>query len=188
MKTRAFLELVVTDYDKFNVLSKSHFCSGMSRSETLSIAPYFVPYKIEANTNIYEEGDKEGFLCIIVSGSVNVYKNRGMPTEKFLVTLGPGETVGEVSVVDEKPRSASVVSKSETILYALTRRNLIEMYNASLAVWAKLIFNISLSLCSRLRYTNEILHEAIEGRMTSESPFRAPTLNLTTPPFLKTKD
>ncbi|MEI6306822.1 MAG: cyclic nucleotide-binding domain-containing protein, partial [Deltaproteobacteria bacterium] len=117
----------------------------------------------------YEEGDREAFLCLIVSGSVKVCKSYGMPTEKILITLGPGETVGEVSVIDEMPRSASVVANSDTILYALTRNNLIGMCNASHILWAKLIFNITLSLCNRLRHTNDMLVEALNGGVTSES-------------------
>jgi len=112
MKKRAFTEVVISDYEKLKVLSKSHLCAGMNRNEVQMIAPYFQSYQLAAGTDIYEEGDQEAFLCLIVSGSVNVCKDHGMPSEKIIITLGPGETVGEVSVIDEQPRSASVVANS----------------------------------------------------------------------------
>jgi len=169
MKKRAFTEVVVSDYEKLGVLSKSHLCTGMNRNEVQSIAPFFHAYQLAAGTDIYEEGDQEAFLCLVVSGSVNVCKDRGTPSEKIIITLGPGETVGEVSVIDELPRSASVVANSEAILYALTRRSLVDMFTSSHLLWSKLIFNITLSLCSRLRHTNDMLVEALDSGVTAES-------------------
>ena len=187
MKKRAFTEIVVSDFDKINVLSKSHLCAGMNRNEVQSVAPYFIAYQLAPGTNIYEEGDVEAFLCLIVSGSVNVCKDSGLPSEQVIITLGPGETVGEVSVIDEQPRSASVASNTEAVLYALTRRNLVEMYGSSLPLWSKLIFNITLSLCSRLRHTNDMLLDALSGGITSESLSGAlPSLRVQSPSFLKT--
>ena len=169
MKKRSFTEIIVSDYDKLNILAKSHLCGGMNRNEVQMIAPYFQSYQLGSGTNIYEEGDTEAFLCLIVSGTVNVCKSYGMPTEQVIISLGSGEIVGEVSVIDEMPRSASVVANAETILYALTRKNLIEMCNVSNILWSKLIFNITLSLCNRLRHTNDMLVEALNGGVTSES-------------------
>jgi CRP/FNR family cyclic AMP-dependent transcriptional regulator len=169
MKKRAFTEIVVSDFDKLNILAKSHLCNGMNKNEVQMIAPFFHSYQLTSGTDIYEEGDTEAFLCLIVSGTVKVCKGYGMPTEKVIITLGSGETVGEVSVIDEMPRSASVVANADTVLYALTRKNLIEMCNTSSVLWSKLIFNITLSLCSRLRHTNELLVDALNGGVTAES-------------------
>lgn len=170
MKKRSFTEIVVSDYEKIAVLSKSHLCNGMGRSEVQTIAPFFHAYQLAAGTDIYEEGDVEAFLCLIVTGDVAVYKEYRRPSEKLLATLGSGETVGEVSMIDGQPRSASVVATSESILYALTRRHLVEMYNSSQVLWSKLIFNISASLCSRLRQTNEMLVEALENGLVTGLP------------------
>lgn len=186
MKKRAFTEIVVSEFDKHKVLANSHLCAGMSSSEVQTIAPFFQTYQLEAGTDIYEEGDMEAFLCLIVSGSVNVCKEYGMPTESVIVSLGPGETVGEVSVIDERPRSASVVANTDAVLYALNRRNLVEMCSKSNSLWSKFIYNIALSLCARLRHTNDLLVESLAGGVTSES------LSVSIPetgalqPFLKT--
>jgi|GEM_PF-1158535 len=189
MKKRAFTEVVVSDYEKLNVLAKSHLCAGMSKGEVQLIAPYFQAYQLTPGTDIYEEGDQEAFLCLIVSGSVNVCKDRGMPSEKIIISLGPGETVGEVSVIDELPRSASVVANTDAVLYALTRRNLIDMCNSSQMLWAKLIFNITLSLCARLRHTNDLLVEAWTTGVTTESLSGSfPTALSQQHPFLKSAE
>ena len=189
MKKRAFTEVIVSDYEKLNVLAKSHLCAGMSKGEVQSISPYFQAYQLTPGTDIYEEGDQEAFLCLIVSGTVNVCKDRGMPSEKIIIALGPGETVGEVSVIDELPRSASVVANTDAVLYALTRRNLIDMCNSSQLLWSKLIFNITLSLCTRLRHTNNMLIEAMNCGVTPESLSGSFSVALSQQhPFLRTAE
>ncbi len=189
MKKRAFTEVVVSDYEKLKVLSKSHLCVGMSSSDVQTIAPFFQTYQLAAGTDIYEEGDMEAFLLLIVSGSVNVCKDYGMPSEKVIVSLGAGETVGEISVIDEQPRSASVVANTEAVLYALPRRNLVEMCNSSNSLWSKLIFNIAVSLCARLRHTNDLLVETLAGGVTSESlSVTIPAAESQQQPFLKTNE
>lgn len=186
MRKRAFTEVVVSDYEKFKVLAKSHFCTGMNKNEVQLLVPLFHSYHLDPRTDIYEEGDTESFLCLIVSGAVDVYVGFGMPSEKVISTLGPGETVGEMSVIDELPRSASVVANTETILYALTRRSLVELSNSSPGLWAKLIFNIAVSLCHRLRQANDMLADALADNDTPPLPSRPLSSSpLHKQPFLK---
>ena len=79
--------------------------------------------------------------------------------DKVITTLGAGETVGEMTIVDEQPRSASAVAVSYSVVYALTRSSLNEIHNKSLPIWAKLFFNIAVNLSYRLRNTSEMLSQ-----------------------------
>lgn len=170
-RKREFTEIVVSDYEKISVLAKSHLCRGMLRDEVQVLAPFFQTYHLDPGTDIYQEGDTEAFLCLIVSGSVKVCREQGAPTEKVISKIGAGETIGEMSVLDEKARSASVAATSETILYAITRGNLAELHGSSHTIWAKLIFNIALCLCHRLRQTNDMLINALNR---GDDPFSQP--------------
>ena len=156
-KPREFRETAVSPMEKQATLGKSRLCVGMTVAEVQDLAPFIQSYHLEAGTEIYEEGDTEAFMCLIVYGTVNIYTNYGMIGEKKIATLGVGETVGEMAVIDEMPRSASAKSTTESSLYALTRRNLMEFNTKSPHAYAKLIYNIALSLCLRLRETNKII-------------------------------
>lgn len=188
-RRREFTEIVVSDYEKISILAKSLLCRGMLRDEVQVLAPFFQTYHIDSGTDIYQEGDTEAFLCLIVSGSVKVCKEYGGPTEKMISKLGAGETIGEMSVIDEKTRSASVIATSESILYAITRRNLVELHGSSQTIWAKLIYNIAVCLCHRLRQTNDMLSNALNW---GPGPFSESTAvfgtNTIQQPFLKAVD
>ena len=63
------------------------------------------------------------------------------------------------------------------------------MCNSSPTLWSKLIFNITLSLCARLRHTNDMLVEALGNGVTSESLSSSfPTALSQQHPFLKATD
>ncbi len=61
-----------------------------------------------AGTVVFKEGDVGNEMYVIQSGKVNVTKAvRGV--EKVLVTLGAGAFFGEMAIINQKPRSASIV-------------------------------------------------------------------------------
>ena len=152
-KRRKFSEIVVADHDKLATLSKSTLCRGMDKGDVQKLAPFFQCYRVEEDSPIYEEGDVEAFLCLIVSGEINIIKGE----DKVISTLGEGCTVGEMTIIDDLPRSASAVAATEAVVYAITRTSLNEIFSKSLYLWANLIFNISINISLRLRKTSEML-------------------------------
>jgi len=149
-----YSEITVTFFEKMAVLSKSQLCNQMDKKEIELIAPYFNTYKIDSGATIYCEGDEEAFLFLIVSGSVNINKGN-----KHISTLGAGETIGEMTLIDELPRSADAVAATEVVLYAITRGRINELHGKCISTWSKLFMNIAICLSNRLRLTNELLSQ-----------------------------
>ena len=169
MKRKDYKEIIVPEGELLGVLSKSFLCAGISFSELKTISPFFLTLKVPAGSKIYEEGDLEAFLCLIAAGTVSIVKGLGLPSKQVVATLGPGESVGELSVLDEQPRSASVIASTDAVLFSLTRRNLIEMHNTAQYVWSKIIFNIALLLATRLRNTTDLLAETLASNAVSQT-------------------
>lgn len=165
-KRRDFTEIVVSDYEKYAVLSKSPLCRGMDRAELQFLAPFFHSYQVEEGALIYDEGDMEAFLCLIVFGAVDIVKG----DDKVISTLGVGDTVGEMSIVDELPRSASAIAATTTVVYAITRSSLNEMYQRSLQTWSKFFMNIAVCLSLRLRESSDLLSQVMSTADTPQRP------------------
>ena len=73
-----------------------------------------------AGTVIIREGDAGNAAYIIVSGQCEVRKTiNGIPS--VLKTLGPGEVFGEMAVLTESPRTATVVAIADTTALVVTR-------------------------------------------------------------------
>jgi signal transduction histidine kinase len=67
---------------------------------------------------IFNEGDKADRFYIIMAGEVEVWKDYDSPYADLLAVHGEGKLFGEMALVDDLPRSATVVSRSRTrVLY-----------------------------------------------------------------------
>jgi len=61
-------------------------------------------------------------LFVVDSGELDCYKKFGKDQEpKFLKTYQPGESFGELSLLYNAPRAASIKSKTESVLWSLDR-------------------------------------------------------------------
>src|SRR3972149_5317282 len=61
-----------------------------------------------AGATVFSEGDVPDRLYLILTGSVEVYKNLPNGQKAALATLGSGDFFGEMALIDGTPRSASV--------------------------------------------------------------------------------
>jgi CRP-like cAMP-binding protein len=86
-----------------------------------AIADLLIERRVPKNQTIVEEGLSGDYMYVIREGQVKVTKLSGDGREKILELLGPGDFFGEMSLLDDAPRSASVKSLTETHILALSR-------------------------------------------------------------------
>jgi nucleotide-binding universal stress UspA family protein len=75
---------------------------------------------------IVREGDPATGCFMIVSGRVEVSKGAASATPTVLATMGPGEVFGEMAVIDEHPRSATVRALEATECVTIRRADFVE--------------------------------------------------------------
>lgn len=106
----------------------------------------------EAGQVIFNKGDYSGCMYDILSGSVGIYDAYATPDQKQIATLGAGQTLGEMGVVEVYPRSATAVAlEPETELVQIEAGELEEYYRDKPV---KLLY-LMRQLSQRLRETNE---------------------------------
>ncbi|MGH6692225.1 MAG: diguanylate cyclase domain-containing protein, partial [Gammaproteobacteria bacterium] len=92
-------------------------------------------------------------LYLLLSGTLSIHlRSPGNPP---LVVLGPGETVGELSLIDKQPTSAFVVAQTASRVLVLSERMMWALVNASHAV----SLNLLATLSHRLRYDNRLIYQ-----------------------------
>lgn len=99
-----------------------------------------------AGETIVQEGDNGHAAYIIVTGSCEVRKEMPSGTET-LQTIGPGAVFGEMAILTEGPRTASVVAVEPTTLMVVTSETL-EQEMAALKPWMATLLK---SLAARFR-------------------------------------
>src|SRR5512134_2756544 len=98
---------------------------------------------VTRGTIIMAAGDPTDSLYIVLSGRLKVMMSDADGKEVILTILGPGEFFGEMGLIDDAPRSASVVAIEACELLAINRRDfkkcLAENFEMSMAVMRGLV-------------------------------------------------
>lgn len=111
---------------------------------------------------VFFEGQPGSGMYLIMEGEVRIVLNYGGEQEIELVRLREGDFFGEFSLIDEAPRSATVVAAAETRLGGFFRPNLMELIERKPRQGVRIVLNLSEVLTERLRRTNSELRETRE--------------------------
>ncbi|MFK8250419.1 Crp/Fnr family transcriptional regulator [Ancylobacter terrae] len=111
------------------------------------------PVSLEAGRSLFEAGDPADGCYRIESGLLKVSVLSAAGNERILAILGPGALVGELALLDGRPRSASVAALRDSTL-AFIGRN---AFDAVLAREPDLWRLVAAMLATRLRDANESL-------------------------------
>jgi CRP/FNR family cyclic AMP-dependent transcriptional regulator len=83
---------------------------------------------------LFNRGDPGDAFYVVVSGRVRIFTHDEEDRELTLNTLEPGEAFGELALVDDRPRSASVAAVGPTTLRRLSREDFLARVHTSPAL------------------------------------------------------
>lgn len=143
---------VITQNRYADILEKTRWATDFSWSELCKICEYVKPVKAKPGAVIFYEGAVEKSLGIIVKGAIDITKDDGAIRKK-ITTLTSSQTFGEMSLVDDEPRSATGIAAKETIIFYITRESLTYLCEESPKIGIKFLWKISKTISQRLRST-----------------------------------
>lgn len=161
---------VVVEFEWDGALSAEELEEAESRIETLRSIPLFrhltykeqaailsiaTSHRYAAGEEIIHEGDRGEELFIVVKGRVTVEKNGIQIAE-----LRTGGHFGEMGLVDNAPRSATVRAIEPTRAVAISRAELMALMKRESVLAVKLLWTFVQVLSERLRTMNTDLSEA----------------------------
>jgi CRP-like cAMP-binding protein len=111
----------------------------------------------KAREMIFHEGDPGGSMYVVLSGRVKVSAFSADGREVVLNFAGPGDVLGEITLLDGGPRTASAVPIETTRLFHLARNDVLPILQRSPAA----ALHIISVLCERLRATNRMVEDTI---------------------------
>jgi CRP/FNR family transcriptional regulator, cyclic AMP receptor protein len=109
-----------------------------------------------AGTIIVREGEPGNHLYLIASGTVRVCKRFDRTGEVELARLKAGDFFGEMCILETLPRTATVLTGSDAILYALPSVAFYDLFETKPDQYGILILNIARDVSRRLRRLDEI--------------------------------
>src|SRR5438105_2718055 len=137
---------------KTEVLRRIPLFQHMTYKELLSILGIARGRQFEKGQSIIKEGEQGDELYVLFRGKVDVLKS-GLK----IATLKAGGHFGEMGLVDQAPRSATVSAVEDTSAISIDRDSLLKLMRRDALLAVKLLWSFVQVLSERLRNTNDAL-------------------------------
>ena len=145
---------------KVELLEKAAIFHNLSKKELFEVEKTTYTRIYEPGEYIFRKSNPGDGMYIIVEGSVQIVDERLDDNKEIpLVTLLNGDFFGELSLLDETPRSASAKCNKRTEAISFFRADLLDILNRKPLIGSKIILNVARVLGERLRATNVRLNE-----------------------------
>jgi CRP/FNR family cyclic AMP-dependent transcriptional regulator len=123
----------------------------VSEGDLEELATHLIERRFPKNATVVEEGLPGDYMYVIREGRVKVTKASEDGREKIMNFLEAGAFFGDMALLGDETRSASVKTLEESLLLALSRRDFIDLLRQS----PDLALAVIEELANRLRETNE---------------------------------
>jgi len=140
-----------------DLLVKIPMFAGLDPDELEVIKKHIKLFEVKEGAILFQEGDQGDYVCFVVDGRLEITKRTIIGDDFVLNTLAKGQSVGELSIIDRRPRSATVRAKTEATLFTLTRDDFELIMKDYSEVSIKILKGLSLLLSKKLRQTSSRL-------------------------------
>ena len=122
------------------------------------LSGYFTCATAGAGETLWREGDPGEFEAFIVEGKVEVTKQTEFPGRQVVVGIySPGAIIGELCIMEPRPRAVTAVAMEESSLLLLSRERFEQLLVANPVLGVKLLKGMLLAASIRLRKSFERL-------------------------------
>lgn len=146
--------------DTLDTLRGSDLFAGIPDQELRKFTEYLDEEVYAAGEAIISEGEMGDRLYIIVAGTAMVEKkvlSKDGISFECIATLKPGETFGEMELVDKQPRSATVRARDSISVLSLPSVSIHQATGEDLRAFSIILLNLAREISLRLRETDSWL-------------------------------
>ena len=139
--------------ERVSLLTRLDLFRALSEEELRNLALAMAEVEFPAGATVCAEGDPGADLFVLLSGELQVFKHH-----RLITTLTPIDYLGEMALIEDQPRSATVVSVSASRLLRLA----VSQFNRALASQPQAQVAMMRTLSRRLRRNTELLAQEYE--------------------------
>jgi len=116
-----------------------------------ALSSYVQGYQVAAGTVVFKEGDAGSYMGLLIKGQIEILKDDldGQPRRLGLVSCG--KTVGEMSIIDGEPRSATCKTTLGSVLLVLTKDNYDRIIKEKPGLAVNILAKLAKLMSQRLR-------------------------------------
>ncbi|HTU02467.1 MAG TPA: cyclic nucleotide-binding domain-containing protein [Candidatus Sulfotelmatobacter sp.] len=125
------------------------------------LAKHMTCYEIGEGDVLFVEGERGHYVCFVVEGELEVSKVSASGTRTVLTRLSRGQSIGEMAVIDEAPRSATVTALTASRLLTFSRGDFEALLDEHPAIGIRILKGIARVLSRHLRRASGQLAERV---------------------------
>ena len=130
--------------------------------ELKTAAKYMNFFELEKDEILFKEGDPGDYVCFIEAGELHVLKKSSETGQQILIaTLTKNRSIGEMSVIDNTKRSATVKASTRSTIIALTKRGFDLILEENPKIGIIILKQISRLMSMNLRKTTSQLTDLL---------------------------
>jgi len=145
-------------------------CKGFTADELATFAEKLSIVYLSKGEVLFEEGSIGDSMYFIIAGKVEVLKHY-IEDKILLMEMNEGDFFGEMSLVDEFPRSATIKAEEDCKLFILYRDDFMQFLKEYPQAGIKYLLAMTKELSRRIRRANQSLedyHFMIQGLVENE--------------------
>jgi len=137
-----------------NLLKRVQLFANLKSDELEQLAAIAHEQKVSASETIITQNTTGNELYIVATGSVEVYI-QGLDDARSLVVLGKGQVIGEMALIDQGYRSASVRTTREgATLYLIASNDFYKLCEENNHIGYIVMRNLAIDIAFKLRHRN----------------------------------
>jgi CRP-like cAMP-binding protein len=118
---------------------------GVSEVQLQDLASLLLPLDLVAGTTLFREGDEGDGMYVVASGRLSVRRGG-----QAVASLGPGAIVGDMALLLEAPRVATVIVDEDARLFRMSRDGYVELLESGHPAAFALLRNLARIQCERV--------------------------------------
>jgi CRP-like cAMP-binding protein len=152
-----FSQRVIREGTTEEVLSKVPAFANLAPRDLKEVAAIVHKREYRAGEPVFYQGDPGLGMYIVQEGEVSIAIMGKDGNEQELAVLGDGDFFGELALLDESPRSANAICKTDCTLIGFFRPDLFELIEKENTFGIKIVLKLAEIVAERLRKTDKEL-------------------------------
>ena len=151
-----------------DVFTRIPILESLTVQETQLLCNFMVCFSAPRGTVIMRQGEIGEFMLFLMTGRADLIKKDEFDIHHRLATAGPGAVVGEMSVIDNKVRSATCVALEPVDMVVLSRQGFRDMLISLPRLGNKLLLIMLHLVADQLDSNHQVLMKLTPGENFSE--------------------
>jgi len=130
------------------LIEKVELFHGLTRDEVVKIFSRGMTMRVAKGETIFHKDTVGSQMYVVLGGTVGVFNN-----DTLIAKLRTGDMFGEMALVNQEPRSATVAAVEDAKLFVLSEHTFQKLLSKRVAI--RILMNIISTLSARLKDTNQ---------------------------------